>query len=212
MKPEIIARWREWLGPEFSESELGDFFAEHPEAEEDPANWIEAFRQARQQVPPLSADFTQRLMDRLGPVVGAKVLPLRRRVWPRWALASGIAAAAALGLIWHRSDRPDFQFPGTEIRQSAGAHGETLYYVRFTLEGKDAKDVALAGDFNQWTPVALLPSAEKKGLFTVELPLNSGVYNYSFVVDGQKWVADESAAKLVDDGFGEKNSVLRLGS
>lgn len=212
MKPEIIARWREWLGQEFSEAELGAFFAEHPEAAEDPANWIETFRRAREQAPPLSADFTQRVMSQLKLEAPPKVLPLRRRAWSRWALASGLAAAAALSLIWYRSDRRAFQFPGAEIRESASADGETLYYVRFTLEGEGVKDVALAGDFNQWTPVALLPSAEKKGLFTVELPLSSGVYNYSFVVDGQKWIADEGAVKLVDDGFGERNSVLRLGS
>ncbi len=211
MKPELIAQWREWLGEEFSEAELAAFFAEHPEAAEDPAGWIQVFRRAREQIPPLSPDFTRRVMSRLSAGSPAPaVLPLRRPAWRRWALASGLAAAAALSLIWYRSDRAAFQFPGAEIRQAAGPNGEPVYFVRFAIKGQGAKDVALAGDFNQWMPVALVPSPEKKDLFTVELPLSSGVYSYAFVVNGKQWIADEGAGQLVDDGFGERNSILRL--
>ena len=209
MKPEDIAIWREWLGEEFSEAELQAFFNEYPDAGQEPANWIRLFRQSRDQVPPLSLDFTAKLMKRLREEP-APVLPLRRRTWRGWALASGLAAAAALSLVWYRSDRAVFQFPGTEIRQAVGLHGEAVYFVRFALQREGAKEVALAGDFNQWTPVALAPSQDKAGLFTVELPLASGIYSYAFVVDGKKWVADESAGRLVDDGFGERNSILQL--
>lgn len=210
MKTELIARWREWLGEEFSEAELREFFAEHPEAAEEPAAWIEKFRRARERIPPLSSDFTQRLMRRLDSESSAAVLPLRRPAWRRWALASGLAAAAALSLVWYRSDRAIFQFPGAEIRQAAGPHGEPVYFVRFAIEGRGAKEVALAGDFNQWTPVALTPSPDKKDLFTVVLPLGSGVYSYAFVVNGNQWVADAGAGQTIDDGFGERNSILRL--
>ncbi|HKY64232.1 MAG TPA: glycogen-binding domain-containing protein [bacterium] len=210
MKDEIIARWRQWLGEEFSEAELSAFFQEHPEAAEDPAGWIEAFRRTREAIPPLSPDFTRRVMSRLPTAAPAAVLPLRRPAWRRWALASGLAAAAALSLIWYRSDRPAYQFPGAEIRQAAGPDGQAVYFVRFAIESPDVKEVALAGDFNQWTPVTLSPSAEKKDRFTVELPLAAGIYSYAFVVDGKKWIVDESAGPPVEDGFGERNSVLRL--
>ena len=209
-KAEDIAKWRKWMGEEFSEAELEDFFAEHPEAAEDPEAWIELFRKAREQIPDMSPNFTQGVLSRIKKVNSATVLPLRRKVWRRWALASGLAAAAALSLVWYRSDRLDLRFPGTQIQQAAGPNGETVYFVRFAIERKGAKEVALAGDFNQWTPVSLVPSSKQEGLFTVELPLSAGIYAYSFVVDGKQWVADESANRLVDDGFGERNSVLQL--
>jgi hypothetical protein len=208
--PEDIAKWREWLGEEFSEAELAEFFKEHPEAAGNPETLRREFVEARANIPTSSVDFTSQVMDRLKAESPAAVIPLRRPAWRRWALAGSLAAAAVLSLVWYRSERAVFLFPGAEIRQAQGPSGEPLYFVRFAIERKDARNVALAGDFNQWIPVALTPSAEKKGLFTVELPLNSGIYSYAFVIDGKQWIADESADRLVDDGFGEKNSVIQL--
>ena len=37
-----------------------------------------------------------------------------------------------------------------------------------------------------------------------------GVYQYMFVVDGQRWITDPQAAESVADGFGQQNSLMRI--
>jgi 1,4-alpha-glucan branching enzyme len=48
------------------------------------------------------------------------------------------------------------------------------------------------------------------GLWTIDIKLKPGTYNYMFVVDGEMWVTDPDAGLYRDDGFGYKNSVVRV--
>jgi hypothetical protein len=48
------------------------------------------------------------------------------------------------------------------------------------------------------------------GRFYAEIELGTGQYEYQFVVDGERWVADPAAALARDDGFGRKNSVITI--
>jgi len=41
---------------------------------------------------------------------------------------------------------------------------------------------------------------------TVVLP--TGAYEYMVVVDGERWVTDHLADRLVEDDFGRENSIL----
>jgi hypothetical protein len=68
----------------------------------------------------------------------------------------------------------------------------------------------LAGDFNQWNPVELIPTPQGDGTFALEMPLSGGTYAYAFLVDGKKWVNDPSVPRKVEDGFGNFNSLLNL--
>jgi hypothetical protein len=82
--------------------------------------------------------------------------------------------------------------------------------VRFVLVTRDARKVALAGDFNGWnTEHTFLENADGKGTFAANVWLPRGAHEYMFVVDGE-WVADPAAGARVPDGFGRANSVLRL--
>jgi 1,4-alpha-glucan branching enzyme len=82
--------------------------------------------------------------------------------------------------------------------------------VRFVLVAPEAKQVSLAGTFNQWnTQVTPLVRAGATGVWTATLTLPAGQHQYAFVVDGARWVADPGAP-AVDDGFGRRNSVLTL--
>jgi hypothetical protein len=65
---------------------------------------------------------------------------------------------------------------------------------------------------NGWSSeaIALVPGSIP-GLWTVTLPLALGSYEYLFVVDGQRWIADPGAHAQVDDGFGQTNSVIVVG-
>jgi 1,4-alpha-glucan branching enzyme len=77
----------------------------------------------------------------------------------------------------------------------------------FTLQAGSAREVCLAGDFNQWkvcdTPLAKV--AEDTWTISVDLP--PGRHEYMFVIDG-RWVTDPQAPAHVDDGFGNRNAVV----
>ncbi len=117
----------------------------------------------------------------------------RLRLRP-WTLLPAFAAGAALALLLVRPAPT----PPTTVT------------VRFVLFAPEAQQVSLAGTFNQWDPAATpLVRSEAPGVWTATLILPAGQHQYSFVVDGARWVADP-AAPAVDDGFGRRNSVLSL--
>jgi 1,4-alpha-glucan branching enzyme len=83
--------------------------------------------------------------------------------------------------------------------------------VRFVLPTEGAREVALAGEFNGWDPTqTLLRDDDGDGVFHTTLALPSGAYAYMFVVDGERWVTDPFADAYRDDGFGNRNAVLRI--
>lgn len=126
--------------------------------------------------------------------VMAKLERRRRRFLP-WLLAPALAIAAALVIV---------------LRPATPAPGPGLVTVRFVLVAPDARQVSLAGTFNQWDPQATpLVRAAATGVWTATLRLPAGQHQYAFVVDGARWVPDPGAP-AVDDGFGRRNSVLTL--
>jgi len=62
----------------------------------------------------------------------------------------------------------------------------------------DVAALALAGDWNGWTPVPL--RAVGGGRWVVELPLTPGAYGYALIADGE-WVLPDGVTGM-DDGFG----------
>ncbi len=85
---------------------------------------------------------------------------------------------------------------------------EVSVELRFDLP--HAGSVSVVGDFNGWIPdrTPLVPVGDGEWIARLKLP--PGVYQYQFVVDGNDWVPDPRAATQVDDGFGNRNSVLAL--
>jgi hypothetical protein len=78
--------------------------------------------------------------------------------------------------------------------------------ITFTLKGfEDAKEVAIAGTFNGWSPTANLMKKEKDG-WVITLDLEPGKVLYKFVVDGQ-WMIDPGNKKTEADGE-HTNSVI----
>jgi hypothetical protein len=122
----------------------------------------------------------------------------------------GLAAAALLAavLLIPRGADPGADFDraipvqqgGTVV--SASARSGPVR-VHFRLDAPSATSVALAGDFTGWQP-SLPLQEEAPGVWTVEVPLEAGVHEYAFEVDGA-WVMDPMAEE-VDDGFGGVNS------
>jgi len=80
--------------------------------------------------------------------------------------------------------------------------------IQFRLEAPAANQVSLAGDFTEWKPTYSLRRSNP-GVWTVVVPLDPGIHDYAFVVDGQRWVPDP-VAPAVSDGFGGMNSRLAI--
>lgn len=91
---------------------------------------------------------------------------------------------------------------GTETEATA------TVYVRFDVQVPDAEVVELAGSFSDWQPrYTLTPSGENH--WTVTVPLEPGVHDYVFVVDGSRQIVDPAAPQIAD-GFGSYNNRIAL--
>jgi chromosome partitioning protein len=83
--------------------------------------------------------------------------------------------------------------------------------VRFALRAPDARQVQLAGDFNNWSPDATpLRTGDGDGIFEAMLPLTPGRYRYRVVIDGQ-WQHDPHNDYVESNPYGELNSVVEVG-
>lgn len=157
---------------------------------------------------PLPADFAARvcqraaqpaggLLDWLGECVAGWLRPRTVRVRPvlqvvRAALLCGATAAVSLWL----SGRVD--------------GGGAPVLVRFSVAAPSARTVAVAGDFNGWDPRSIRLRDGGEGRWEILVPLSPGVYQYMFVIDEERWIPDPGAPESVDDGFGQRNSLMRL--
>ncbi len=82
--------------------------------------------------------------------------------------------------------------------------GDTLV-VRFAMP--DAKSVAIAGDWNTWTPDTLHQVAPD--IWQATLRLAPGTYHFNLLVDGKDWVVPGGVA-TIPDGLGGKVAVLTV--
>lgn len=83
--------------------------------------------------------------------------------------------------------------------------------VVFRYYDPKATRVNLVGDFNGWSPRAdAMVDENGDGEWTLFYDLAPGVYQYKFVIDGTRWLADPRNPEKVPDGFGGQNSVVRV--
>ncbi|MCS7083172.1 MAG: hypothetical protein N2561_08695 [Bacteroidetes bacterium] len=179
------------------------------------ALWAHRILRERPQAP---ADFTERVMARL-PLKSPKASPegigARLRRWweeawlprpvlwrPAWAAAGILAIGLALFVgafwPWRSAERPE-------------ARPEVLHRVRLAVPVGPAERVAVAGTFNNWSTEAwLLEDPDGDGIWTGEILLPPGRYEYMIVVDGERWMPDPAAPAFVEDGFGRRNALLVL--
>ncbi|HAS84047.1 MAG TPA: hypothetical protein DCS43_15550 [Verrucomicrobia bacterium] len=152
------------------------------------------------------ADFTERVMAGLPPP--SPIRQPRFRLswsWPQgqWLAPALAGAVAALLVVSTLHLLP--------IPTRTPAQTDTLVRISFELHAPDANSVALAGSFNAWAPGQIqLTGPDRTGLWHTEISLPEGVYEYSFIVNGNEWIADPRALAYRDDGFGSRNSLITL--
>ena len=120
---------------------------------------------------------------------GSLITPAVRR--PALALATTAVIFLVIGLLL------GLQFGGPTF----GGKG-----VWFVVAYPEAKSVTVAGDFNGWTDTPL--KRGKDGIWMIRLDLPPGRYEYSFKIDGKKWVPDPRADEYVKSYGDQYNSVI----
>jgi 1,4-alpha-glucan branching enzyme len=80
----------------------------------------------------------------------------------------------------------------------------------FELEEPNATAVELLGDFTNWDEHPVLLRRLKGGVWRATVPLEPGVHEYRFRVDGQ-WRDDTNCAARRPNPFGGENCVRDVG-
>jgi hypothetical protein len=89
----------------------------------------------------------------------------------------------------------------------AKVHPVTGSRVALEFLKPDARQVFVAGSFNQWKPDSTPLVRAGDGRWAGEVTVKPGRYEYLFVVDGE-WLPDPSAMETVQNPFGGTNSVM----
>jgi len=158
---------------------------------------------------PAPADFTKNIMAKISreeiQIQSSWMDRLKKQVSiPRLSFRLAGAAATAALIVF---------FAFTFIFNAPDTPSICSAEVQFSLRINDNKahTVAIAGDFNGWSPQAnILEDSDEDGIWTGTLKLEPGRYEYMFVLDGEKWFPDPNALRYVKDGFGNKNAILEL--
>src|ERR1043166_1934261 len=82
-------------------------------------------------------------------------------------------------------------------------------HISLELVKPEAKQVCVAGSFNEWKPEKTPLMRAGNGRWVGDLSVGPGRYEYLFVVDGQ-WLPDPNAKESVANPFGGTNSVLTV--
>jgi Glycogen recognition site of AMP-activated protein kinase len=94
--------------------------------------------------------------------------------------------------------------PTAPVKAAASQPTISLEFVK-----PGAKQVAVAGDFNDWKPERSPLVQIGNGRWVGDVNVKPGRHEYLFVVDGQ-WLTDPNAKETVQNPFGGKNSVLTV--
>ncbi len=204
MDPEL----HRWLDGELEDHELPDELREEAERwrallearpEPDPAPpWLE--QRVMYDLPEHRPGWLRRLLDWITRPRTLEVRPV--------TVATVAVAVLAVVLLWPAAG-PTPDSPANGV-QTVGRTADGDVYVQFLYVAPDAESVAVAGDFNGWTPEGFeLRDPDGDGIWTGEAPLSPGLHKYMFVVDGA-WVTDPQADRYVDDGFGNRNALIEV--
>lgn len=95
---------------------------------------------------------------------------------------------------------------------TVGTETDSKHKVMFTFTDAAAQEVYLVGSFNDWNRTKDEMTSAPGGVFTAEMDLEDGDYEYRFYIDGKKYSADPlNKAGFDDEARGGRVSVLRIG-
>ena len=84
--------------------------------------------------------------------------------------------------------------------------GNVNRMTRFTFSAATARQVSLAGDFNNWNTQTSPMHKGPDGVWHLSVALKPGCYEYRFFADGV-WCNDPAAQRLAKNSLGTENCV-----
>jgi hypothetical protein len=127
------------------------------------------------------------------------------------AVLSAAAVVLAMAIGEHRDTTAGRS--GVPSGISSAATRSEMSMVQFVIVANGASRVSLVGDFNGWDPKATpLQRASRSGggVWAATVPLAPGLYHYTYVVDGRRWMADPVAPRSAHDDYAAPSSVLTV--
>jgi len=82
---------------------------------------------------------------------------------------------------------------------------------RFVIQQDGSKKVEITGSFVNWERLPLTPSGAL-GYWEISLEIPPGEHRYTFIIDGVSYLPDPTVVDQEPDGFGEINSILKIGA
>jgi RNA polymerase sigma-70 factor (ECF subfamily) len=142
----------------------------------------------------------------------------KRLIQPAIALGLTVLAFGAGYAVRARSDGRGRVATVTKVKSASSkivrrtdtlhvVKSDTVLFARFVLADPSAKSVELAGDFNRWDAGATALTHIADGTWSRTLRLPPGRYEYAYLVDGKRWVADRFA-RASHDAFDIESSVV----
>ncbi|MBW1980523.1 MAG: isoamylase early set domain-containing protein [Deltaproteobacteria bacterium] len=154
------------------------------------------------------------LVDEILQAVKEKKMSRRQRLlqWlskPRSITVSPIRLIPAAAALFAALLLTFYFYSGSRGPMAIDGGKQQLVPVVFAFHYPRAHTVSLIGTFNQWNPNGFKMNAKpQEGVWTIEVHLPVGRYEYAFLVDGKVVVPDPKAQFYQRDGFGNKNSIL----
>ena len=141
-----------------------------------------------------------------------------RSMVPRVAAAALAIALGGCAGGWRNGPPPGYEESSSVAATTSGASAPRAAATvnasdsaRFTFKG-EASSVALAGEFNAWSPTADPMIRRADGSWTIAKKLPPGRYPYKFAINGgATWKEDPNAAEFEGDPYGGKNSIVVVG-
>jgi len=119
------------------------------------------------------------------------------------------AAACGMSIFEYKKDARGSQ-DYNQLAEEVEKISQQPSSVRFSLKGREFKEVYLVGEFNNWTPHQNYKLRRiDTDTWVINLSLRRGKYSYKFIADG-KWINDPTNNLQEDDAFGGKNSIIMV--
>ena len=111
-------------------------------------------------------------------------------------------------LTMERREKTEDTLP-QRMRELVSQHLPKLTKVTVRLNNPDAREVYIAGDFNNWSKEPAYAMNKSNGSWCKRLNLKNGQYHYRFIVDGQ-WITDPANPLQEKNPYGEFDSLLKI--
>lgn len=99
--------------------------------------------------------------------------------------------------------------PTSSETAAEGVRTDRLVARQFFIDYRQARQVALVGDFNEWNPRQHRLQRDGAGeRWSIVVSLPAGLHKYAFIVDDSVWTPDPGAVRTVDRDFGVTSSLV----